>query len=101
MSTKQILITLVGIIIIGGALYLSMSKKNTENVATTAPVTIDKNEITTSKDLTMEPSKNASNDEIIDYIVDGQSSDETTAAEASLKTSSTATVEEPTISTNF
>ncbi len=98
MSTKNIILSLVGVIIIGGAVYFAMLQQSTE-ITTTAPITTSKSE-ETRPGVTPAPTKNASNDAIIDYLVDGQSADITTAAEASLQTSIPPT-EEPTISTNF
>jgi hypothetical protein len=98
MSTKNIILSLVGVIIIGGAVYFAMSQQSTK-MTTTSPVSTSKNE-QVQPGVTPEPTKNASNDAIIDYLVDGQSADITAAAEASLQTS-IPQEEEPSISTNF
>jgi hypothetical protein len=98
MSTKNIIFSLVGVIVIGGAIYFSMSKKSTDiEIKTMPPVSATQTE---KKEIIQEPAKDASTDQIIDYIVDGQSGDETRAAQASLETSATAEAE-PTINTNF
>jgi hypothetical protein len=97
MSTKSIIITLVGIIVIGGATYFAMSKKQNPLPANISPVSTTQNEIVTP---VKEPTKDASTDEIIDYLVDTQSEEEMKAAKATLDTSPTS-LDEPTISTNF
>lgn len=103
MSTKSVIISLLGVIVIGGAMYFSMGHSSNKIIME------DSSSIRTSKESTslaegkgvaLEPGKNASNDEIIDYIVDGQTNNETKAAEASLETSSSVEAE-PTIVTNF
>ena len=102
MSTKTIVVSLIGVILIGGAIYFTMSQKSSKVTTLTTPIQTTQKENSTSTETqsTPEPTKNSSSNEIIDYIVDGQSSDEIKAAEASIDTSSSATVE-PTISTNF
>ncbi len=105
MSTKNIILCLVGVIIIGGAIYFAMSKKSSDVAITPPPIQTTKDETSLSdgKSVTMEPRKDASNEEIIDYIVDGQARDETQVVEASLEISSASdtSVEIPTINTNF
>lgn len=98
MSTKNIVLSLVGVILIGGAIYFSMSKKAAEiEMKTMPPVSTTQSEKTA---VTQEPTKEASTDTIIDYLVDGQSSDETKAAQATLDAPISAEAE-PTINTNF
>lgn len=98
MSTKNIIISLIGVIIIVGAVYLAMSKKSTEMLPETQPISTTKSENVPG--VTPEPTAAASNDQIIDYIVDGQAADITTAAEAELNVT-VPTIDEPAISTNF
>ncbi len=99
MSTKNIIISLIGVIVIFGAIYFAMSKNSSNKAITQTPPVAT----TTKSDtpgVTAEPTAAASNDAIIDYIVDGQSADITAAAQAELKTS-VPDIAEPTISTNF
>ena len=95
MSTKSIILTLIGVIIIGDAVYFSMSKKPTNTLTNTKPVTTTYDMVTSQ-----EPTKNTPTDEIIDYIVDRQSEDETNVAQVTLETSPNS-VSMPSITTNF
>lgn len=103
MSTKNIIISLVGVIVIGSAVYFTI----THTPGTDISDTIDPIQKTGSssfgedKNITMDPDRNASNDEIINYLVEGQSNDEKKAAQVTLKASSTVEIKDPTISTNF
>jgi hypothetical protein len=85
MSTKNIIISLIGVILIGGSVYFSMSKKQAVQPVQTPPVTTTNTENTASQSVVVEPTQNASTDEIIDYIVDGQTKEESQAAQATLK----------------
>lgn len=100
MSTKNIIISLVGVIIISGSVYFSMSKKQTTQPAQTPPVTTTNTENNASQSAVVEPTQNASTDEIIDYLVDVQTKEESQAVQATLDTPATS-ASEPTINTNF
>lgn len=100
MSTKTIIISLLGVILIGGAVYFSMSKNNDTAVTQNQPVTTTNTPTADTTSVTQEPTKDTSTDGIIDYIVDGQSGDEMRAAQTSLD-APLSTEAEPTINTNF
>jgi hypothetical protein len=104
MTTKSILISLCGVIVISGAIYFAMSKK-TPILSTydITPVETKKQEtsLVVEKDITSEPKKNASNEEIIDYIVEGQPSDEAKAAQAEIDATSSTSQQDTVIKTNF
>lgn len=103
MSTKNIISSLIGVIVIGGAIYFFMeNSSNKTQVKDPAPISTSKENVLPQeqKNIVLEPKKNASSDEIIDYIVDGQSNDEMTAVETALKTPPSEE-KDPTIVTNF
>lgn len=103
MSTKAIIFSLVGVIVIGSAIFFAM-KGNMSVVVTTEPlpVQITKEETPNVGDsLAVEPTTNSTNDEIIDYLVDGQSHDETVVAKATIDSVAPAPFQEPITSTNF
>jgi len=77
-----------------------MSKKTDIAVTQNQPISTVNNETPATPSVTQEPAQDASTDAIIDYIVDGQSGDETKAAQATLETKVVAD-SEPTINTNF
>ncbi len=99
MSTKNIIISLVGIIIIGGVVYFSMSQQKVTTSAPLPPVTIDATN-SSNTGQSPEPTASASTNEIIDYIADGQQQDESKVIQSMLD-ASPETTEAPTINTNF
>ena len=104
MSTKTVIISLIAARIIGGAIYFTMANSSTvamSNDYLSTQAEKSDNSITEDPRIVMVPNKEATNDQIIDYIVDGQSHDETMAAQATLEASGTSTIEEPIIRTNF
>ncbi len=102
MSTKTIITSLVGVIVLGSIVYFTMKGKDPV-VVTTAPlpVQIVKEETPQGDVAVVEPNKNSTSDEIIDYLVDGQSKDETITLKASLDAAAPAALQEPVMSTNF
>jgi hypothetical protein len=98
MTSKNVLITLIGVIIIGSAVYFAMSKRATAPIAP-PPITTQNTEKDTKAEV-VAPSAQASTNDIIDYIVDGQSKDEMNVTQEALK-ENVAPTSEPTISTNF
>lgn len=99
MSTKNILISLVGLIIIGSAIYFSMSKRQATGTTPPPPITTETSNDTPTEQ-TQEPTASASTDEIIDYIADTQQQDESKVVQTVLDASPD-TTEVPTINTNF
>jgi hypothetical protein len=100
MTTKNSIICLIGVIVIGGAIYFSMNK--TATTVTVQPISVTKEEVAPKQtdETTPAPTSDASTDEIIDYIVDGQSQDEVLAVQKTLEASSTPIIN-PAVSTNF
>lgn len=94
MSTKYIITILVGVIIIGGSIYFSMLPRTNNDMMSSTSIS------TTKSGEVLAPTKSASTDEIIDYIVDEQSKEETKTVQVILDASLTSP-EQPTISTNF
>ncbi len=84
MTTKSLITTLVVAIIIGGIVFFAMPEKTTNKMESTGTST--GSEVSTSPS----PSSNASSDEIVDFLVDGLSKDETSAAEKTLESQSPA-----------
>jgi cytoskeletal protein RodZ len=104
MTTKTIIVSLVGVILMGSAVYFSMQKQPLSIEATTLPPvqTIRlADSSTTEKNPQKEPTATSSTDEIINYLVDVQPHNETQATQVSLETLTPTAVESPTISTNF
>ncbi len=103
MSTKTIIISLVGFILIGSLVYFSMEKKKLTLEATAIlPVQTTNTKNSTQKDgVIKEPTATSSTDEIINYIVDGQSNNEPQAAQASLNATSSFSEGDLVIKTNF
>ena len=109
MSTKTVLISLCAAIIIGGVVFFTLEKnKLSQSDAynqTPADVTYtppqQDNSHTEDKSITLEPSKTASNDQIIDYIVEGQPSNETKTAKTMINATMTSSDHDVSIRTNF
>ena len=102
MSTKTIITSLVGVIIVGSIIYFTMKGKDPVAVTTEpVPVQIVKEETPQGETAVVGPTKNASTNEIIDYLIDGQSRDETTAAKATVDAIAPSPLQEPVTSTNF
>lgn len=105
MSSKTILISLCAVIIIGGALYVAISQKSStnNNVAIETPPVQTQAEVPAQKEETVvtAPKADASTDVIIDYLVDGQTSNETKTVQATLDASIPSTTQDSTINTNF
>jgi len=103
MSTNKVLISLCAVIIIGGAVFFTMSKKISDKPMDVTPVQAS-NQGTSqvaNTQVTSEPAKDASSDAIVDYLVDGLSSDVTSSAKATVDTPTPSSQEAPTIQTNF
>lgn len=104
-STKTIIMSLFGIIIIGSAVYFAKPKQ----VVEVQPVQVTEKvveapispEAQTSPSLVVTPTQDASNDQIIDYIVDGLTTDEMNAARATISSSTPGSQADLTIGTNF
>ncbi len=105
MSTKTILLSSLAIIVIGGAVLFSSPKKVND---TPAPSQQAVSANTQNQQLmhideqagTPEPKASASSDEIIDYLIDDLTKDETKATESMIDTVPNAT-SDVSISTNF
>ena len=68
MSTKTIITSLVGVIIVGSIIYFTMKGKDPVAVTTEpVPVQIVKEETPQGETAVVGPTKNASTNEIIDY----------------------------------
>lgn len=103
MSTKTIIITACGILLIGGAVYFTTQKKDTDvppTVSTAQPTVqaVETKEVAAT--IAQEPTKDSSSDQIIDYLVDDLTRNETGAAEATLD-AAVPTQSDITINTNF
>lgn len=105
MSTKTIIITACGILLIGGAVYFATQKKATDvppapTVTTEQPAVqaVETKEATNI--VAQEPTKDTSSDQIIDYLVDDLTRNETSAVEATIDAGVPAQ-SDVTISTNF
>lgn len=103
MSTKTIIISLVGVIFIGSAIYFSTTKKSLSIEATTLPPvqTIKIENPTPGESPVKEPTSTSSTDDIINYLVDKQPRYETETAQKTLEASATSSVDAPIIRTNF
>ncbi len=109
MSKNILLIAVFGIVIIGGSVYYALNNKRhtpIQKTTETARVTpVEQIIATTAKedtsDLASTHKKDASSDEIINYIVDDLASDESKAFEITLTSTSTSSSDIPTIGTNF
>jgi hypothetical protein len=103
MSTKNIIISLVGVIVIGTAVYFSITKEHLSIEATTLPPTqTTKIENLTQKDDSVkEPTSTSSTDDIINYLVNVQPHIETQSAQKILDVSATSSADTPIIRTNF
>lgn len=104
-STKTIIMSLCGLIIIGSAVYFAKPKQ----VVQVQPVQVTEKVVEapiapatqTSPSLVAAPTQDASNDQIIDYIVDGLTADEMNAARATISSSTPGSQIDLTIGTNF
>lgn len=109
MSKNILLIAVFGIIIIGGSVYYATNNKQSLPIQKTreAAINVPAEKITATttnndiSDVASSPKKDAQSDEIIDYIVDGLSSDESKTIDMTLAATSSGTQEEPVIGTNF
>ena len=100
-STKTILWSVSGIILLAAAFYMVGSKKKDEQGMTSEERARSVTQENSSVPTTAPPAKDASSEAIIDYLVDGQSNDDTKSAEASIDNTSPASQGETTINTNF
>ena len=106
MSAKTILLSVCGILLIGGITYITTRKTPPQNkVSLQAPVQAEK---TTPAANQMEimtisavPTKDAPSDAIVDYLVDGLAHDDTVAADASIDATRPAASDVTTVNTNF
>ena len=109
MPKNILLIAVFGIVIIGGSVYYALNNKRhtpiQKTIESTRVTPVEQMTATTTKedtnDLSSTPKKDASSDEIINYIVDDLASDESKAFEITLTTTSTSSPDIPTIGTNF
>lgn len=102
MSTKATLLAGIGILIISSVIYFSAPKK-AKDISLVSPVGTPRDEaLTTSREtLSTMPKNSASSEEIIDYLVDGLSEEETRLTQTVLDTSELPANENVVISTNF
>ena len=103
MPKKTLPLSLFGIIIIGSAVYFASPKESKVPIVASSTVHILQNKKTqdlTSRGTSTEPPKNASTDEIIDYITYGISTDEISVTEKIMAATSSLT-KDVIISTNF
>ena len=102
MSTKTTFLAVIGILIISSAVYFSAPKK-ASNTSLTNPLSATRGEAPTTSEETLSvmPKSSASSEEIIDYLVDGLSEDETRSTQIVLDTSELPAHENVVISTNF
>lgn len=100
MSTKTILWSLGALLIIGGSIFFGLTtKKEAEVMKQTAPEAQKTNkEIIVT---TPTPTKEAPSDAIVDYLVDGLTSDETKTVEATLDNTKPESQSQTTVNTNF
>ncbi len=106
MSAKTVLLSVCGILLIGGIAYITTRKTPPQNkVPLQAPVQAEKStpaanqmEIMT---ISAVPTKDAPSDAIVDYLVDGLAHDDTVAADASMDASRPAPSNTSTVNSNF
>lgn len=101
MNHKGLIVTLVIIIVLSGIVYFSLPKNN--NGLAPTGTTTEESSTSASTAATETPSAQASNDQIIDFIVDDLAKEETRAAEASIQTTVPAAQSDAvgSINTNF
>jgi hypothetical protein len=94
MTTKNSILILTGALLVGGILYLTVPKRNTDT-SNVSPISTTKEEVSTKP-----PALTASTEEIIDYLTDSQLHDTTHDADSVL-TSQESTLFDASVSTNF
>lgn len=92
-NTKTIIWSISGLIVIAGALYFNIIKNPREGM-------MQENKTSTGNE-SVEPAKNASNEEIIDYLVDYMTKDGTSSAEASMDSTTPSSQTASNVNTNF
>lgn len=97
MSTKKILLALGAVIIIGGAIYFA----STKNVGDFMMKSENTSTMQGGASTTPQPTKEATSESIIDYLIDGIAGDDTKAAEASIDQTTPASQGEANLNTNF
>ena len=81
MTTKGIIVSLLLIIVLGGVVYLRLSKEQKVTAQPTGVTSQSEPATTaTTASTTPAPSSTASSDKIVDYLVDGLVHDETGVA---------------------
>jgi hypothetical protein len=103
MSTKTVLWSLGGFIIIAGVIYFAKPQSPVAQLGTPLPSQQEEG-LVAKKDPeapTPEPTKDAPSDAIIDYLVDGISADDTKAAGATIDQTTPATSQTTSVNTNF
>lgn len=103
MPTNKVLISLCAVIIIGGAIFFTMSKKVSDTPTDVAPIQASNQEasLEANSQVTSEPEKNASSDAIVDYLVDSLSSDVTASAKTTIDAPAPSSQGDTSIQTNF
>jgi hypothetical protein len=105
MPKKTFLLSFFGVLVIGGTLYFSSPQKSKAPVVTSpALVQVSQDEKIQQPSMvptSTEPSKDASTEEIVDYLVDGVTDDETSATEKIIDDSVATSTADVAISTNF
>ena len=112
MSKRTIIIAIVGVIALIAVVYLTNPKKNSTGILT-PPSSLQENTTVQEENNSnlgqnqvppspiKEPSATAGADEIIDYIVDGITSNETNAVNQVIESTSATPSSDVSISTNF
>lgn len=94
-STKTIAWSVGGLIVIAGAIYVALLNTPNENMM---GVMLDNK---TTNEETSAPSQDASNEQIIDYLVDEMAEDDTASAETSLDATTPSSQTTGDVNTNF
>jgi hypothetical protein len=100
MSLKTNLIVILGIIITGGSIYYAQPKQITTNTSVFVRQTASANSAK-NMEKEVQPTSTSSSEMLIDYIVEGLSSDERNMIVSQVLTVPTSTTKEILILTNF
>lgn len=84
MTNKGLVVALLILIILGGVIYFTLSKETDSKTPPTGATSKTESVTEASSSSAQTPTNTASNDEIVDYLIDGLGNDETSTASAAI-----------------